>query len=458
MTFSDLHTPAAGVSGAAAIRPFAGILWLAAFFYLYSVSFRALPEELVTARIIALLAITVLAVRTVRTRGQLAVDEDVLVVISLFVLYAAWIGWRTVVTGTDDFGLLTNASLLLLQVFPGALLLGRAFARRQPELRDLVLVLQTIIAAQAVLIVLSFVSWDFRLLTLKLLHAGADPAEELHPFRVRGLTHGTGAKLSGFQAIGLLFSVYLLLGAKSARAVVYLTTSIALIMGSIFLTGRTGFIMLPLCAMFVVLHLAVTRQVPRGVIGAALLIPVCAIGGFIALKSIFLSGADAAASAEALARVSRWVFKEFMRYGDGSAIGSSTVASLLQHHWFLPETNRTLLFGDPATWQLHRIHSDVGPVRMVFGAGLVGAVLLYAASAALWTAAFRRTRKFADRLMLLTLLAWLVLIELKEPMLLDLRFLSLVALLLMFNIFARARARRSTPTPVPPTTLRSAAM
>jgi hypothetical protein len=41
---------------------------------------------------------------------------------------------------------------------------------------------------------------------------------------------------------------------------------------------------------------------------------------------------------------------------------------------------------------------------------------------------------------MLTLLAWLVLVELKEPMLVDVRFLSLVALLLMFNIFARRRA------------------
>jgi hypothetical protein len=442
--FSDLHTSAPRSWPALAIRPFVGILWLAAFFYIYSVSFRVLPEDLLTARLIALLAITVLAVRMLWTRGRLAVDEDLLIVVALFVLYAAWIGWRTVVTGTDDFGLLTNATLLLVQVFPGAVLLGRAFARRQLELRDLVLVLQTVIAAQAVLIVLSFLSWDFRLLTLKLLHAAADPAEELHPFRVRGLTHSTGAKLSGFQAIGLLFSAYLLLGAKSARAVVYLTVSMALILGSIFLTGRTGFIMLPLCAVFVVLYLAVSRRVPRGVLGAALLIPVCAVGGFIALKTIFLSGADATASADAFARLSRWVFKEFMRYGDSGAIGSSTVASLLQNHWFLPQSNLTLLFGDPATWQLRRIHSDVGPVRMVFGAGLIGALLLYGAVVALWTAAFRRTRSFADRLMLVTLLAWLMLIELKEPMLLDLRFLSLVALLLTFNIFAGARATTST--------------
>jgi hypothetical protein len=422
------------------MRPFVGLLWLSAFLYIYSVAFRALPEELLTGRIIALVAIGVLAVRTLCSGARLSMDEDLVVVLSLFGLYAVWICWRTIVTGSDDFGLLTNATLLLVQVFPGAVLLGRAFARRQPELRDFVLLLQTIITVQAVLILLSFVSWDFRLLIMKLLHAGTDQVEELQPFRVRGFTHGTGAKLSAFQAIGVLFSVYLLLEAQSARAVTYLTLSIALLVGSIFLTGRTGFIMLPLCGLFVVLYASLRGRLPRGVIGATLLIPVCAIGGFIALKSWYLSGSDVAASADAFARLSRWVLKEFMRYGDSASIGSSTVVTLLQNHWFLPDSNFTLLFGDPSTWELRRIHSDVGPVRMVFGAGLVGAVLLYSAVATLWMAAFRRAVRFADQLMLATLLVWLVLIELKEPMLIDPRYLSLVALLLMFSIFARGRA------------------
>jgi hypothetical protein len=446
-TLSNAHSPAGSWSGGR-LRPFVGLLWLTAFFYIYSVAFRALPEELLTARIVALVALGVLAVRTLWSGGWLTMDQDLVLVVSLFGLYTAWIGWRTIVTGSDDFGLLTNAALLLLQVFPGAVLLGRAFARRQPELRDFVLLLQTIITVQAVLILLSFVSWDFRMLTVKLLHAGPDQIEELQPFRVRGFTHGTGAKLSAFQAIGVLFSVYLLLGAKSARAVVYLTLSIALLVGSIFLTGRTGFIMLPLCGLFVALYASLVGRVPRGVVGAALLTPVCAIGGFIAVKSLYLSGADAAASADALARVSRWVFKELLRYGDSASIGSSTVVSLLQHHWFLPDSNFTLLFGDPSTWGLRRVHSDVGPVRMVFGTGLVGALLLYLAVATLWAAAFRRTAGFADRLMLVTLLVWLVLIELKEPMLIDPRFLSLLAVLLMFNIFARAR--RTGPRVVPP--------
>jgi len=423
------------------MRPFVGLLWLTVFFYLYSVAFSALPEQLFTARIIALVAAGVLVVQTLTSRGQLSMDEDLVYVLALFGLYAAWVGWRTIVTGSDDYGLLTNAGLLLVQVFPGAILLGRACARRQPQLRDFVLLLQTIITVQAVLIVLSFLSADFRMLTDKLLHVApvADPVEALQPFRVSGFTHGTGAKLSAFQALGVLFSVYLLLGAKSTRAVAYLTLSIALLVGSIFLTGRTGFLMLPLCGLFVLLHASLQGRVPRGVIGATLLIPVCAIGGFIALKTIYLSGADTAASAEAFARLSRWVFKEFLRYGDSDSIGSSTVAALLQHHWFLPDSNVTLLVGDPTTWGLRRIHSDVGPVRMMFGTGLVGALLLYSAVAMLWLATFRRSAGFTDRLMLLTLLAWLVLIELKEPMLIDLRILSLLAVLLMFNVFARAR-------------------
>jgi hypothetical protein len=82
---------------------------------------------------------------------------------------------------------------------------------------------------------------------------------------------------------------------------------------------------------------------------------------------------------------------------------------------------------------------------MIFGAGLIGELLLYCSFAAMCIATFRRTVGFTDRLMMLTLLLWLGIIELKEPMLVDLRFVSLLALLLMFNIFTRSRA--SVPAP-----------
>jgi hypothetical protein len=424
-------------------RSIVGLLCLTAFFYIYSIAFRVLPAQLFTGRIVALAALLAFVIYALQLKGRIALHVDLLAVLALYSLYVGWVAWRTVATGAEDTNLIVNGALLLLQVFPGALLLGRAFARRPLEFRDLIFVLQMIMAVQAVFILLSFLSSEFKELTVNLLHVNEDDVEAFQPFRVRGLTHSTGAKLSGFQAIGILFSAYLLLGARSLREVSYLTVSITVLMGSILLTGRTGFLILPLAAMFVALYVAVRRRLPFAVFGAAVLGPLCIVGGFLGLKYIYLADANSAVSSEVFERLIRWVVKEFARYGQGSAVGSSTVADLLQNHWFAPDAAGTLLFGDPKTWALRRIHSDVGPVRMVFGTGIVGVSLLYAAFVATWIAVLRRARAFADRLLLVSLLVWLVLLELKEPILTDVRFMSLVALLFAFSLHAAKRSQNA---------------
>lgn len=423
------------------LKPYGIALWIAGFFYLYSVSWRVLPEFLSTARMLLLLAVLVFAVRVLCARAAVYVPREILSATGLLALYVCWVGWRTLTGDTDDTNIVANAVLLLLQVLPVAILMGHTYARRGLSFRDLVMLIQTMIVLQAFFIVLTFVSWDFRAFTLDALHEGTKQVEEFSVFRVNGLTHGTGAKLSAFQAVGILFSVYLLLGARSMSAALYLSGSIALLLASILLTGRTGFLMLPIAAVFAATFILLRRHIPRSVVGASVLLPLGAIAGFVVLRQIYFSGPDTAMSAEVFDRVIRRVLKEFLLYTDSGSVGSSTVAVLLQRHWFLPDDDFTVMFGNPATWQLARVHSDVGPVRLIFGTGLIGATLLYASYVVMWAFTLRSIRGFAERLMLVTLFFWLVMIELKEPMLLDLRFASLTAWLMMFCVFRASYSR-----------------
>lgn len=424
------------------MKPYGILLWIAGFFYLYSVSWRVLPEFLSTARILALIAIGIFAIRALYTRAATSIPREILTAMGLFALYTCWVGWRTMVRGADDTNIVTNASLLLLQVLPVATLMGYLHASRDLSLRDLIVMLQAMIVLQALFIVLTFVSWGFRVFTLEALHEGAKQVEEFHPFRVRGLTHSTGAKLSAFQAVGILFSAYLLLGTRSMVAVLYYTGSIALLLASILLTGRTGFLMLPIVIVFITVYVLMRRRIPRSVIGASILMPLSVLIGFFVLRQVYFSGADAAISTEVFDRLIRWVLKEFLQYTSSGTMESSTIGMLLEKHWFLPDSDVTVMFGNPATWQLERVHSDVGPVRLIFGTGLVGAVLLYSSYVVMWVSTLRNIVGFAERLMLTTLFSWLVIIELKEPMLLDLRFASLTAWLMMFCVF---RATYSPP-------------
>src|SRR5690606_29983893 len=100
------------------------------------------------------------AARVLYLRARTFIPKEVVAVTGLFTLYACWVAWRTVINGAADTNLLANSTLILVQVLPGAIFLGYAYARRRFSFYNLIEVLQVIIAVQALLVILTFVSWD----------------------------------------------------------------------------------------------------------------------------------------------------------------------------------------------------------------------------------------------------------------------------------------------------------
>jgi hypothetical protein len=417
-------------------------LFMVTFFFVYATAFRIIPEGLFTARILGVAGILLLFVGAL-WRRRVAVDPGIAGVLLLYGAYTGWVAVRTSMTGGQDISLLNNALLFFVQVFPGAMLLAIWMVRRDYAFHHVVLVLHTVIVTQAVLIVATFLSWEFRLLTLDLLHDVESNVDALHPFRVRGLTHATGAKLSAFQAVGLFLTSYLLQARGGLLRHLYLTASVPVLLLSILLTGRVGFLAIVLVALMVLLSGLQAGAISRRLVGGVVLASVAMVLAAFSFESVYLAtgGRQMPWGEDVLAGVLRWVTDEFSLYYTERTLLTGTAGVLLREHWFWPDSASLFLFGDPRTWGVARIHSDVGVIRVLFGTGALGAVLLYAGAVGMLVVTVRNLRASADRWLVAALFSWLFVLELKEPLVLDVRYSSMLALLMFFAALRRRSAR-----------------
>jgi hypothetical protein len=408
------------------------------FFFIYAIALKFLPAELYTARIISLFAMILFLLRLIHVRGKVSVHPDIIFVLSAYFAYCIWVAGRTIIAGADDISLLINSSLFFLQVAPGALLVTVWIKKDCIKFRDLILLLHATIVVQGFLIVLTFVSWEFRLLTLDLLHEAGSNVDAFHPYRVRGLTHNTGAKLSAFQATAFFFTAYLLKFHHKGPVFWYLILSVPILMGSVLLTGRVGFVGFGIAVAFAIWWIRL-GQSSRGLLKGFLLVPVVGLAGYLLLESLYLmtGGREMAWGEDAFQSMIRWVVSEFVLYIDARSFDESTVASLLREHLIWPQDNLTFFIGDPSTWSVRRIDSDIGVVRMIFGTGLVGAALLYSGASLLFLVARKYLDSKLDRSLLLGLFVWMCVFELKEPSFMDLRYASLLAIILVFVVWTK---------------------
>jgi hypothetical protein len=405
------------------------------FFFVYSVEFSFLPVH--TSRIISVFGGLMLLLISIRASHRVVVDQQVLLVTALLSGFVVWVGIRTAMTGAEDLSLLIAGALIIIQVLPGAAAIAYVLRRLDFDFDKVIQLLYAIIAIQALLIVVSFFSWDFKQWTLAHIPPSSN-VDPLHPFRVRGLTHGTGAKLSAFQGAGLIMAAYLLMKCQSYSELARLLALSVLIVASIVLTGRTGVLAIPLAVALLGTRLLITGKINRKSAVAVLALPAALVIGFLLFQQyyLFLGGWDSTtAGSDAMQSLIRWFSEDFVALMSDDRLSESTVGVLLQYHWFLPKSDTSLIFGDPNTWSLARIHSDVGVVRMLFGAGLVGTTLLYIGVLAMFISMLGWCRSIEQQALIALLAVWMALVELKEPYFLDLRYLSFICVLFFFLCF-----------------------
>lgn len=400
------------------------------FFFMYGVSFTFLP--LFTSQLVALgVFLGFIFYSIERSDFNLTVDRNLQIVFSLWVILFLWVFILTVGTMFKDLSLLTATLLFFIQVFIGSLFFGLWFYKEKYSFRDLMRVVQVMMLIQGVLIIIYFFSMDFKMLTVRFIpESGNVPA--LHPFRSRGLNNGTGANLAAFQGVGMLITSYLILKAKSWKMTLFDVMTLGILTGSVMLTGRTGAVIIPFIIAFLTLYVVYNSRISRKLLISLILFPLIILSGLLVLETVFLNyfggGADTFSS------LSSWAIGDLERLITSGE--SRTIDELVNEHLFFPEEPLLFLLGDPTTYALNRIPSDIGFVRRIFGTGLIGISLIYTLVGFIFYLSIKKAPGTTEKLLITVFAAWVFLLEVKEPMLTDYRLSALYMIIFCYLCIA----------------------
>lgn len=398
------------------------------FFFIYGIHFTFLPTY--TSQLIALSILILWGIKWYRSGNiELQTDRNSLYIFFLWFFLFIWILFRTVDSGFRDFGFLVNISLLFTQVFMGSLFFSIWFFKRGFSFDFMIRIIQIVIVIQGVFIIIYFLSPAFKHFTLEYIPEGGNvPA--LHPFRSRGLTHQAGASLAAFQATGMLLTSYLITKKISWEWTVFDIIGMVILLGSVMLTGRTGFIIFPFIAVYFTLFILFRNGVTKKMAYAGMMIPFLGIGAFFLVQFIFQTYTGTEGGTGIFRAIGRWMFGEFQDLGQTGS--SRTIDVLLNEHWFFPESMEVFLFGDPNTYMVNRVNSDIGIIRRIFGIGLIGISLTYLLVFSILYQAGKSANNVSERLLILCFGVWLFILELKEPFVTDLRFSTIYMMMFCY--------------------------
>src|SRR5690606_35525973 len=242
---------------------------------------------------------------------------------ALYGLFLIWVIFTTVLSGAADISILSSTLLILFHSFAGGLFFAHAFRILRFDFRSVLLTVQITTVVQAFFIALYFLSKEFRDITNTYIPQGGnvgdlkiDPEQTL--LRSKGLTHSGGATLSLLQSFGLLFTAYLLLTVRKRAEFMYLVASFGLLLLSIFLSGRTGLLAVPIVVAYFMIVIFFRGAIPKNVVYSVLLAPIFAGAAFLLLRYLYQSvfgGWSTSWGEDGFDRVVRWVAQEFISDG-----------------------------------------------------------------------------------------------------------------------------------------------
>ena len=418
------------------------LLGFSLFFYLYGVNFTFMP--LSTARIIIIIAFCYFLLTFIyKPSIRLRISDLLLLLIFLVLWY--WVFFMTVVSGYTDKSMLTSVSLMLVHSLVGGWFFSNLFVRFGFNFRKVILLIQIVITIQAVFILIYFVSWDFREFTFLYIPETGNIDYRVNLFQSRGLTHSSGAVLSVIQSLGVLFTAYLLSTSKySSKEFIYLLFSFGLLCLSIFITGRTGILIIPLVFIYFLMVLLSRKGIPKNITYFAVAAPLIVVVSFILFRYVYqniIGGITGATGEDIFDRVVRWYVEEFFAEG---ALQSRTL-SILSGHWFLPDNAELLLFGDPSTWDLNRIRSDIGYIRMWHGIGAAGFLIYYCFLILIFVRMVLSAKAFPEKLMAGILGIYFFIIETKEPFIFNVFVNAFIVLIFIYLIISKRKATQKLP-------------
>ncbi|MBC7488666.1 MAG: hypothetical protein H7240_00150 [Glaciimonas sp.] len=224
-----------------------------------------------------------------------------------------------------------------------------------------------------------------------------------HSFNLRGLAGGGGAALSVFNAIAILFLIYLV-GNKKIAASFALLSAVVITCSNI-LTGRTGLI-LSLLFTLLLLVVILIKDLKSGFIGGMRIIT------NVIFVLILLSLLD---KYELDQEAAEWAFE----WADGLVLGKFESASSedLKTMLFLPDNFMDLIFGVGFFEGFGKIYprSDSGYIKTILSIGILLSILLYSAIIFIYFQINKVSSKYFW--LVVAISSVMLFIEIKEPFL-----------------------------------------
>jgi hypothetical protein len=317
--------------------------------------------------------------------------------IGVFLLGYVWILMISIVRGVVDWSLqlvYLNGLLSILAAYGLAHIIHRLANGSTVAWSNLIDAVFVAGVAHACIMALAVISPSFSNALYSVVVLGEKGQLFLdQAVRAPGLTTGGGDALSVIQAIALVFGVhrYWQRSGRTARDAVLHFVAFAVLFLSILLSGRTGLVVLGLGLLLLGLHEAL-RWVRRYRVRRSALVAGLAGSVLIALAAPSVWGLLQRSAAPPV--LGRALEPMNMLWQTGRLATAST-DRILATMYFMPDSEMDAVVGTGnfgRDSRLPHIPSDVGYVRTIFGAGIIGTALMYLVLFFPFTATRRRAQ------------------------------------------------------------------
>ena len=403
------------------------LIILGLFFFLFSVKFTFLPTH--SYQIVLLIAIFYVIVDYIKNKKNLFnISSEFKSFIYLYLLLLFWIVISYCFNGFEDPYMIKKITILFVKSILCSLIFVYIFLKFDISFKNLILYLQIIIFIQALFVILYFFSLDFKNWTLDFIPASGnlDPRVD---FRSRGLMNGASATGALMISLGLISTAYLVVVSELKKFnFFYLSISFLLILTAIFFIGRTGFLIVPFVGLYFLVLFIYKKEFRNNIkIFTTYLFGYLIIGlifllilSYLNLFSIDLTKFNT---------VLNWVTNE-INFKNGSV--EVKTLTILSSHWFIPDDIKTLLFGNPSSFDEERISSDIGFIRILYGFGLIGSIIFYGFFIYIFLKMIKKLNKIEEKLIIIILAILFIITEIKEPFLFKVSINSFILLLFLF--------------------------
>ena len=403
------------------------LIILGLFFFLFSVKFTFLPTH--SYQIVLLIAIFYVIVDYIKNKKNLFnISSEFKSFIYLYLLLLFWIVISYCFNGFEDPYMIKKITILFVKSILCSLIFVYIFLKFDISFKNLILYLQIIIFIQALFVIFYFFNIDFKNWTLDFIPASGnlDPRVD---FRSRGLMNGASATGALMISLGLISTAYLVVVSELKKFnFFYLSISFLLILTAIFFIGRTGFLIVPFVGLYLLFIYIYKKEFRNNIkIFTTYLFGYLIIGlifllilSYLNLFSIDLTKFNT---------VLNWVTNE-INFKNGSV--EVKTLTILSSHWFIPDDIKTLLFGNPSSFDEERISSDIGFIRILYGFGLIGSIIFYGFFIYIFLKMIKKLNKIEEKLIIIILAILFIITEIKEPFLFKVSINSFILLLFLF--------------------------